>query len=292
MCRWLAYCGRPIFLETLIREPENSLVNQSRHALQSVSATNGDGFGVGWYGERPEPGVFRDILPAWNDENLRSLSGQIRSRLFFAHVRASTGTPTARANCHPFNHGEWMFMHNGVVGGFDRIRRDLALAVAPELYARIAGTTDSEIFFYLLLSNGLGDDPVAAMTRTIGQVVGVMRAAGVSEPFKMTAALSNGRAIHALRYASDGAAPSLFYGCGVQPRCASGNTLEATKESILILSEPLDHCEEQWSEVPESHALVAGDGGVAIRPIAIVPVEPGRRPIWRSAKSGSRRRRR
>jgi predicted glutamine amidotransferase len=54
--------GRPIFLETLLFEPEFSLIAQSLHARKAVVATNGDGFG--WYGERPVPGLYRDILPA------------------------------------------------------------------------------------------------------------------------------------------------------------------------------------------------------------------------------------
>ncbi|MEQ8194928.1 MAG: class II glutamine amidotransferase, partial [Rhodospirillales bacterium] len=126
MCRWLAYSGSPIFLSSLILKPENSLINQSRFATESISTLNGDGFGIGWYDARPEPGQFRDIQPAWNDTNLHSVCEQIRSRLFFAHVRASTGTPTSRTNSHPFRHGHWLFMHNGKIGSFEKVRRQLA----------------------------------------------------------------------------------------------------------------------------------------------------------------------
>ena len=48
MCRWLAYSGPPILLSSLILAPENSLIRQSRAALQGASSTNGDGFGIGW----------------------------------------------------------------------------------------------------------------------------------------------------------------------------------------------------------------------------------------------------
>jgi len=125
MCRWLTYCGDPIYLDKVLFEPRNSLISQSLRARHSHVTTNGDGFGIGWYGERPTPGVYRDILPAWNDQNLKSLAHQIRSGLFLAHVRASTGTATSRANCHPFAHGKWLFMHNGQIGGYERIRRRL-----------------------------------------------------------------------------------------------------------------------------------------------------------------------
>lgn len=270
MCRWLAYSGPPIYLDSLILRPEHSLIAQSRRAFMSASVTNGDGFGIGWYGERPEPGLFRDTRPAWNDENLKSVSKQIRSRLFFAHVWASTGTATTRDNCHPFQHGPWLFMQNGFIGGFDRVRRELALAIRPSLHACLQGTTDSETFFYLLLGNGLDQDPGAAFVATVAQVRDIMTAAGVTEPLKMAAVVSDGQTITALRYASDGLAPSLFYGCGIMPRDGAGATLEPAGNSVLVLSEPLDHAAEQWLEVPDSHMLLAGGGGVAVLPFAVM----------------------
>lgn len=66
----------------------------------------------------------------------------LRSSLFFAHIRASTGTAVQQSNCHPFRHGRWMFMHNGAITGFHLMRRDLTLLVGPALYADIEGTTN------------------------------------------------------------------------------------------------------------------------------------------------------
>ena len=82
MCRWAAYSGTPIFLEDIISRPGHSLIHQSHCATQCHSATNADGFGVAWYGDRPEPGIFRDIMPAWSDPNLKSLTAQVKSGLF------------------------------------------------------------------------------------------------------------------------------------------------------------------------------------------------------------------
>ncbi len=129
MCRWVAYLGEPIFLEEFVTTPRQSLIVQSRHSREGKNAVNGDGCGLGWYGDREQPGLFRDVRPAWSDENLLSLAHQIKSRLFFAHVRASTGTATTRANCHPFSYGNWMFMHNGKIGGWDRVRRPIEAAI-------------------------------------------------------------------------------------------------------------------------------------------------------------------
>ncbi len=259
MCRWLAYSGPPIFLDTLIFKPENSLATQSLTARQSVTTTNGDGFGIGWYGDKPEPGQFRDILPAWNDSNLHAVSEQIASRLFFAHVRASTGTPTARVNCHPFRHGRHLFMHNGQIGGFERVRRELTLRVRPDLFPRLQGTTDSELFFFLLLGHGLDDDPAAAFARAVGEVLAVMARAGIGEPLRMTAAVSDGDGIQALRYASDGRAPTLYYGDAAGP---------SPDASVLILSEPLDQQTGRWTAIPQSHLLSSAGGKVTVAPFS------------------------
>src|ERR1700751_2986578 len=178
MCRWLAYSGAPILLETALYSPANSLIDQSLHAKLGAEATNGDGFGVGWYDKYAEPGVFRSSEPAWNDSNLRELSRHITSGLFFAHLRAAIGSPVQQTNCHPFRHGKWLFMHNGYVDELPRVRRELVFAVDESLYPAITGTADTEILFFLALSFGLEDDPADAVARTLGLVEQVGHAKG------------------------------------------------------------------------------------------------------------------
>ena len=91
MCRWIAYRGELTALEHYVTEPAHSLISQSINALEATASVNGDGFGLGWYGnQHPEPGLYREIRPAWSDENLRYLCRHLLSRLFFAHVRAAT----------------------------------------------------------------------------------------------------------------------------------------------------------------------------------------------------------
>src|SRR5688572_21800342 len=152
MCRWLAYSGSPILLDELLYKPQHSLIDQSLHARYGVETTNGDGFGVGWYDDAGPhsrtPTVFRSVGPAWSDRNLRELASSIRSPLFLAHIRASTGTPVQQTNSHPFRHGRWLWLHNGAIHDFPRLKRDLLLAVDPELFSAIDGSTDSEVMFY------------------------------------------------------------------------------------------------------------------------------------------------
>jgi predicted glutamine amidotransferase len=131
MCRWLAYLGDPLKLEELVYNPTHSLIEQSRSARMTTHLTNADGFGLGWYGTSEVPGVYRSVAPAWSNRNLQELCAQIESPLFLAHVRATTGTPVQETNCHPFRHGRWLFVHNGFVGEYERLRRDLLLAVDP-----------------------------------------------------------------------------------------------------------------------------------------------------------------
>ena len=155
MCRFLAYRGEPLLLETLVAAPAHSLIHQSMHATEAKTETNGDGFGIGWYGERTTPGLYREVHPAWSDENLRSLCAQVRAGLFFAHVRAATGTATTRANCHPFSAGRWLFMHNGQVGGWAAVRRRVEAMIPDALYNLRGGTTDSEAILLCALAQGL-----------------------------------------------------------------------------------------------------------------------------------------
>lgn len=268
MCRWLAYSGPPVHLDAILFKPENSLIRQSLRALQSRSVTNGDGFGLGWYGTRAEPGLYRDTLPAWNDENLRSLAEQISAGMFLAHVRASTGTPIARSNCHPFRHGRWLFMHNGQIGEFEKLRRDLAFAVAPALFPCIKGATDSELFFYLAIGQGLEEDPSGAVARSVALVEEMRACRGIRAPFTLTASFSDGEVIYAVRYASDGNAPTLFYGSRVPLGDLVDDTAQPKAEAIVILSEPLDAVKDNWIEVPSGRFVTAGAGAVAVTSFA------------------------
>ena len=66
MCRWLAYSGTPLMIEEVLFKPRHSLIDQSMSSKSAETPTNGDGFGLGWYGQRKQPGLFRSIRPAQN----------------------------------------------------------------------------------------------------------------------------------------------------------------------------------------------------------------------------------
>jgi len=254
MCRWAAYIGQPIFLEDIVSRPGHSLIHQSHGATQSVSAINGDGFGIAWYGERPEPGLYRDIYPAWSDPNLRSITAQVRSPLFLAHVRASTGSATSRNNCHPFTVGRWSFMHNGQIGGYDSFRRDADMLIPDQLYPFRRGATDSEALFLIALSEGLDSDPYGALKRAVARMVAISRAKGHAPHLRLTAAFSDGETLYAVRAASDDQAPTLWH------------RWSDSRGGRAVVSEPLEETEDGWEVIPQGSFCTFRGAEVQIRP--------------------------
>jgi len=273
MCRWLAYSGSPLLLEELLLKPAHSLIDQSLHSKLGATTTNGDGFGLGWYGAEDKPGIFHSIEPAWNDHNLRELAQHLTSRLVFAHIRASTGGAIQQTNCHPFRYGRWLWMHNGAIREFKSVKRDLAFAVDPSLYPLIEGSTDTELFFYLALSLGLQDDPPSAVERAVGLIEATGRAHGVKHPIMMTVATTDGTTLWAFRYSSERSnSRSLFYSTDVEtlrtqyPDHPVLHTLSA--ETRLVVSEPLGDLAGAWNEVPESTFGIVQQGQDELRPFA------------------------
>jgi predicted glutamine amidotransferase len=264
VCRWLGYAGSPIRIEELVFNAQHSLVEQSRNARFTSHLTNADGFGIGWYGTGAGPGVYRSVAPAWSDRNLQDLSAQISSPLFLAHVRATTGTPVQQTNCHPFRHGRWLFVHNGFIADYPRLRRDLALGVAPDLFPHIEGTTDSELMFHLALTFGLEAEPLPALERMAGFIEETARRHGVERPLQMTVGMSDGERLYAARYASDQEANSLYVSNDVRDVRELYPEQERFRhlsdEARAVVSEPLGDLPGVWRAIPPATALIVQPG--------------------------------
>ena len=277
MCRWLAYSGSPIALEELLYKPRFSLIDQSLRARHGAQTTNGDGFGVGWYGERDRsvPARYRSVNPAWNDFNMRELADHVWSPLFLAHIRAAIGSPVQQTNCHPYRHGRWLFVHNGFIDGFAALRRELLLAVDPSLFGGIAGSTDSELLFYLALTFGLEQDPIGAMERSVGLIESAAKDQGIDDPVQMTTGISDGERLWAIRYSSMHESRTLFVSEDVE----AVQQLHPENERLqqlgagarLVVSEPLVDLPGAWHEVAESTALLVSDGSLERRPFEPSP---------------------
>ena len=253
MCRWAAYLGEPIFMSEIITSPANSLIQQAQSARESITETNADGFGIAWYDQRAEPGIYKDVHPAWADANLLSVADQVSSGLFLAHVRASTGTATSRDNCHPFTNGRMSFMHNGQIGGFNTFRKSADMMIPDDLFARRRGSTDSEALFLVAMGFGLEDDPKAALERTVGHFEALSREKGSAPHVRMTAAISDGERLYAVRYASDDKAPSLYYRKSI------------FGQGWTVVSEPYADCGD-WKEIESANFLTFSHEDVRAEP--------------------------
>lgn len=265
MCRWMAWHGQSVLIDELLFKPKHGLVDQSLHSRMGAETTNGDGFGVGWYGEGDGPGVYRSVQPAWSDANLRHLAWHIKSRLFMAHVRATSGTAVQQSNCHPFLHDRWMFVHNGLINGFPQLRRELALSVDPELFPQMQGSTDSELLFHLALTMGLERDPLAALSATIGLIEQAAAGHGIERAIQASIGVSDGERLWAVRYSTEGNSRTLFISADastvreIQPE--NSNLRRLRDQDRLVVSEPFTDLPGMWHEIPESTALVIDPAG-------------------------------
>lgn len=266
MCRWMAWLGQPVLVEELLFKTEHGIVDQSLHAREGAEPTNGDGFGLGWYGAGDGPGLYRSVGPAWSDANLRELASHVESPLFLAHVRAAIGSPVQQTNCHPFRHGRWLFVHNGYVADLAALRRELMLAIEPERFSAVEGSTDTEVLFHLALTFGLTRDPIGALERTVGLVEHVARGAGAEVLVQATFGVSDGESLWAVRYATKGTPRSLYASEDVDavhalyPDHARLQRLAAGDR--LVVSEPFADLPGVWREIPPSTAVEVRRGGV------------------------------
>ncbi len=275
MCRFICYSGSPIMLADLLYRPGHSLILQSYQSMERREPLNGDGFGIGWY--QPEisdmPCVFTSLTPAWSNRNLQRLSDHVKSPCFFAHVRAaSPGMQVADANCHPFQFGRYLWMHNGTVEGFTRIKRRVQQSLPDDLFQVIQGTTDSEHAFAVFL-NLLGNSERIAPANELGQLL--VRTvenleqwvfeADVDGPSYYNFAVTDGQSIAAIRYVSDQRLePASLYYVKSRKFSYSGGAsslIEANEDpAVIIASERLTEQKDDWVRVAPNHVLTVTAG--------------------------------
>ena len=273
MCRFVAYSGLPLLLADLLYKPSDSLILQSYHARERREPLNGDGFGVGWYVPEidPTPCVVRSITPAWSNSNLRHLSFKTQASSLFAHVRAaSPGMAVTESNAHPFNYGRFMWMHNGMVADFHRIKRRLRHGLTDEFYNMIAGSTDSEHAFALFLNELPALDEVSSeemrktLLGTIGRLNELTREAGITAASFYNFAVTNGETIVVSRYCSNPNAEgaSLHYARGEFLECLPNGKCyippmapDEKASAVIVASEKLTDGRCEWYDVPNNHTV-------------------------------------
>jgi len=255
----MAWFGQPVLIDELLFGTKHGIVDQSLHARMGAEPTNGDGFGLGWYDDDGQPALYRSEAPAWSDPNLRELAAHVTSHAFFVHVRAAIGSPVQQTNCHPFRHGRWLFVHNGYVADFPRLRRDLMLALDAERFADVHGSTDTEVLFQLALTHGLEHDPIGALERTVGLVEQTARRHGRECMVQASFGVCDGTTLWAVRYATEGPPRSLFASADVETvqRLYPDDSRLARllPGDRLIVSEPFSDLPGVWHEIPPHTAV-------------------------------------
>lgn len=302
MCRFVAYHGPPIQLDELLYRPDHSIIRQSVDAEEREEPLNGDGWGVGWYEPdlSPEPAVYREVRPAWSDENMIQVSPLVETPLYFAHVRAaSPGLAVQRLNCHPFPGGqhtledrrdrdsveearqELMFMHNGVLGAYRDVVRRLREELEDELYFGIRGSTDSEHAFAVIQAQ-LGEAVLDPDTSDLADAVRdgleyletLKHEVGRGEETTWAnVCLTDGESVVATRYASPDDAPAQSLYVGEAGSFVADGEFTGTPDpegdaATVIASERLFEDERVWRAVPRNSLVtVTPDGETAVEPL-------------------------
>jgi predicted glutamine amidotransferase len=283
MCRFVAYRGDPLPLADLVYRPANSLIHQATQAMESTTRINADGFGVGWYNFAlsPEPAVFKDVTPAWNNPNLRSVAERVSSSCIFAHVRAARRfDPVTRSNCHPFQNGSLMWMHNGDVPGRGRLHKRVTASVGSDLVARLEGNTDTELLFILFQSylrpplwrRFPAAELAEALRRTILQVSQWWREDQDDRFLALNLCVTDGRSIVASRFGcGPGDIPSLHWCLGSRYDFDGGECRIGLPDDnpgcAIVASERLS-AEVHWETVEPGWIVVVRDAlSVAVEPV-------------------------
>ncbi|KAK9379206.1 nucleophile aminohydrolase [Kockiozyma suomiensis] len=303
MCRFLIFKGRdPILLAHLLTRPEHSIINQSydsRLRIDQRRPINGDGFGVGYYTTESDPElgdapcIFCATTPAWNNMNLARLAEKTKSNMVFAHVRASTSGVLSETNCHPFSYHSLMFMHNGQIANFSRIKRKFVDHMGDEYFVHIQGGTDSEWAFALFLDclSRLGVDPARNVEGTTGFGHEVIRKAleqTISfvrewcnecsqlgdEPSLLNFAVTDGHSVVVTRYITSRTeeAASLHFSTGSKfieymPGQYRMERRDRRQDVILVASEPLTFERSDWVTIPTNTVLTINNQTVLLHPI-------------------------
>tara|TARA_B100000809_G_scaffold259642_1_gene305028 strand:- start:618 stop:1139 length:522 start_codon:yes stop_codon:yes gene_type:complete len=162
-------------------------------------------------------------------------------------------------------------MHNGSVGGFREMVRELRSGLSDVAYDQIQGSTDSEHVFALFsdyFESAEAKDPlqkmVAALTSAIRYLQRTKKELGIREPCWLNLAVTDGRRAVVSRFCSRDPekAHSLYVHAGDSFLCEEGvcRMLSSDGESkaVIVASEPLTK-DPGWQPVAPNHFVVVDD---------------------------------
>ena len=93
--------------------------------------------------------LVRDLILAAESEKFADSANNLKSDGALLHLRlASKGLTVDLSNNHPFVFGDYSLMHNGTIKSIDSVQK----YVDPRYLDKFVSTTDSERYFYTILS--------------------------------------------------------------------------------------------------------------------------------------------
>jgi len=237
MCRLFGF-------RSVIQSQVHRSLMDADNALGAQSTDHRDGWGVAFYVDGA-PHITRSPTTAIDCALFQRVSGIVASETVLAHVRRATNGENSVLNCHPFQYGKWIMAHNGDIQDFPKHRDELARRVAPRLRRYILGETDSEVLFFLFLtqlsqhgplSGRIGVEEVtAALQSTLAQVREVCDVDADKEPSLLTTIVTDGTTMVAAEGGKE-----LFWStyktrCGDRDSCPSlSPECEAPSESGYV----------------------------------------------------------
>lgn len=289
MCRIFAFRSR------VDLKVQRSLI-KAENALQIQSRKHPHGWGIAYYlTAQRDPHVIKSMESAFTDERFRRVSSFLTSHAVIAHVRKATVGALCQENTHPFSWNGWTFCHNGTIFGFDQIQERMRERIHPRFLKSIEGTTDSETFFYLVLSelersgfdvdNHQGPLPDTLWER-LGELLGWVRdlseATGEDErEAMMNFVLTNGMVMLAARF-NGGLSFSTqkrrcadFDICPVPEKVCFGARQPGVQHTHLLLASDPTSSDDVWEEIPNRGLLlVEQDLSLRVRPLGGVKGGP------------------
>jgi predicted glutamine amidotransferase len=178
------------------------------------------------------------------------------SPVILGHIRsASKGMAVAYENTHPFHYKNQVFMHNGQIHGFTPlIRLALVKHILPKFRPSIKGTTDSEVLFYLFLTQSEKThlkDSAKSLIEAFQRTISILKNAGIRE-FAGNIVFANKTHVLVTRY--------LMHDAANFPKKQTPNSLYISDIDghTCISSEPVS--KKRATLIPENVAMVFSIG--------------------------------
>ncbi|MCA9561971.1 MAG: class II glutamine amidotransferase [Myxococcales bacterium] len=265
MCRLFGF-------RSVIQSQVHRSLLSADNALAVQSQKHPDGWGVAYYHDNA-PHVIKGVATAMEDQIFRRVSGVVASETVLAHIRKATTGEVNILNSHPFQFGRWVFAHNGQIANYREVKEQLRDEIAPTLRRYVLGDTDSEILFYLFMSNLITrvdmsrrGAPVAEVCQALLDTVTFVadladgRGEAPEDRSKLTCIVTDGHTMAAVKFRLQ-----LFYSTHktrcldrdscpyLAPECEQPST-NGSVNHLILSSEPLQG-ENVWTSMEDGEVV-------------------------------------